>query len=152
MLSTAIRSDPEWKNGEYREQPRSLNTAIDLLILAGSAPLQKAASTPKLADELLAQQAAQRRQTTDANDLLYAVESSSDYDPSLDLEKIQAPVMHINSADDFINPPELGIAEREIKRVKHGKFVLLPVSDSTVGHGTHTKQRRWFGRVISGNY
>ena len=145
MLSTVIRSDPEWKNGEYREQPPSLNTAIDLLILAGSAPLQmqKAASTPKLADELLAQQAAQRRQTTDVNDLLYAVESSSDYDPSRDLEKIQAPVMHINSADDFINPPELGIAEREIKRVKHGKFVLLPASDSTVGHGTHTKAVVW---------
>jgi homoserine O-acetyltransferase len=79
----------------------------------------------------------------DANDLLYAVSASRNYDPSHDLEKITAPVMFINSADDFINPPELGIAEREIKHVKRGRFVLLPISDKTHGHGTHTDAAVW---------
>jgi homoserine O-acetyltransferase len=145
MVSDAIRSDPEWQAGDYKQQPRSLTTAIDLLIIAGSAPLQmqKSAGTPALADKYLAEQVTHRRETTDANDLLYAVESSSDYDPSADLEKITVPVMFINSADDFINPPELGIAEREIKRVPHGKFILIPVSNETHGHSTHTYAKVW---------
>ena len=79
----------------------------------------------------------------DANDLLYAVSASRNYDPSPGLEKITVPVMFVNSADDFINPPELGIAEREIKRVKNGKFVLIPISDQTHGHGTHTWAAVW---------
>jgi homoserine O-acetyltransferase len=79
----------------------------------------------------------------DANDLLYALNASRNYDPSPQLEKIRAPVMYINSADDFINPPELGMAEREIKRVKNGRFVLLPISDETRGHGTHTRAVVW---------
>jgi homoserine O-acetyltransferase len=79
----------------------------------------------------------------DANDLIYQVDSSRDYDPSADLEKITAPVMWVNSADDFINPPELGIAEREAPRLAHGRFVLLPVSDLTHGHGTHTWAVAW---------
>jgi homoserine O-acetyltransferase len=79
----------------------------------------------------------------DANDFLYAVSSSRNYDPSIELEKIAVPVMFVNSADDFINPPELGIAEREIKRVKKGKFVLIPASDKTHGHGTHTWAAIW---------
>src|SRR5260370_39922330 len=78
-----------------------------------------------------------------ANDFLYAVDSSRNYDPSGKLETIQAHVMYINSADDFINAPELGIAEREIKRVRHGKFILLPVSEATFGHGTHTHAEVW---------
>ncbi len=145
MLMDSIRSDPQWMNGEYKEQPAGLTGAIYMLIIAGSSPLQmqKAAPTRQLADEYLTRQVEQRRKTTDANDLLYAVASSSDYDPSRDLEKIQAPVMFVNSADDFINPPELGIAEREIERVKHGKFVLLPTSDETRGHGTHTRAQVW---------
>jgi homoserine O-acetyltransferase len=79
----------------------------------------------------------------DANDFLYQVNASRDYDPSPGLEKIKAPLLHINSGDDFINPPELGIAEREIKRVKNGRFVLLPASDQTHGHGTHTWAAVW---------
>ena len=79
----------------------------------------------------------------DANDMLYQLNASRNYDPSGDLDKITAAVMWINSADDFINPPELGIAEREIKRVKHGRFVLLPASDQTHGHGTHTWPAVW---------
>jgi homoserine O-acetyltransferase len=79
----------------------------------------------------------------DANDLIYQVDSSRDYDPSADLEKIAAPVMWVNSADDFINPPELGIAEREAPRLPQGRFVLLPNSDLTHGHGTHTWAVAW---------
>ncbi len=145
MLMDSIRNDPMWKNGDYKEEPAGLTGAIYMLIIAGSAPIQmqKIASTPQLADEYLARQVEKRRKTTDANDLLYATASSRDYDPSKDLEKIQAPVMFVNSADDFINPPELGIAEREIKRVKRGKFILLPVSEQTHGHGTHTWAGVW---------
>ena len=79
----------------------------------------------------------------DANDLLYQVNSSRNYDPSSQLEKITAPVLYINSADDFINPPELGIAEREIKKVKNGRFIDLPISGETRGHGTHTRAAVW---------
>ena len=79
----------------------------------------------------------------DANDLMYAVNASRNYDPSPNLEKIIAPVMYINSADDFINPPELPMAEREIKKVKNARFVLIPISDETRGHGTHTKAVMW---------
>jgi homoserine O-acetyltransferase len=145
MLMDSIRNDPMWKNGDYKDEPAGLTGAIYMLIIAGSAPIQmqKIASTPRLADEYLARQVEQRRKTTDANDLLYATASSRDYDPSKNLEKIQAPVMFVNSADDFINPPELGIAEREIKRVKRGKFILLPVSEQTHGHGTHTWAGVW---------
>ncbi len=145
MLADSIRQDPQWMNGEYKEQPPGLTGAIYMLIIAGSSPfqMQKAAPTGQLADEYLKRQVEERRKTTDANDLLYAVSSSSDYDPSKDLEKIEVPVMFVNSADDFINPPELGIAEREIQRVKHGKFVLLPITDETHGHGTHTEAKVW---------
>ena len=145
MLTDSISTDPTWNYGNYTKQPRGLTGAIYLLIIAGSSPLQmqKTAGTPELADEYLAHQLEQRRKTTDANDLLYAVASSRDYDPSKDLEKIQAPVMFINSADDFINPPELGIAQRAIKRVQRGEFVLLPITDETRGHGTHTQASIW---------
>jgi homoserine O-acetyltransferase len=81
--------------------------------------------------------------TLDANDILYALESSRDYDPGPDLEKITAPLVAINSADDLINPPELGILEREIRRVPHGTAIVIPLSDETVGHGTHTRAGVW---------
>ncbi len=145
MLTDSITNDPQWMNGDYKQQPPGLTGAIYMLIIAGSSALQmqKASPTPEAADQNLARQVEQRRKTTDANDLLFAVASSRDYDPSKDLEKIQVPVMFINSADDFINPPELGIAEREIKRVKRGRFVLLPITDQTRGHGTHTQAKIW---------
>jgi homoserine O-acetyltransferase len=146
MVMDAIRNDPEWKSGEYSAEPRqALRTALDLLLIAGSAPLymQKTYPTRDAADQGLDDYFKARLAALDANDLLYAVNASRNYDPSPQLETITAPVMYINSADDFINPPELGIAEREIKRVKNGRFVLLPITEETRGHGTHTHAAVW---------
>jgi homoserine O-acetyltransferase/O-succinyltransferase len=146
MVMDAIRNDPEWKGGEYSAEPQqALRTALDLLMIAGSAPLywQKSYPTRDAADKELDDYFKARFAALDANDLLYQVNASRNYDPSPQLEKIVAPVMYINSADDFINPPELGTAEREIKKVKNGRFVDLPISDETRGHGTHTRAAVW---------
>jgi homoserine O-acetyltransferase len=146
MTMDAIREDPDWKNGDYTAEPQeSLEFAADIFILASSAPLQmqKSAPTRDDADKLLADSRKRLVAGFDANDLLYALNASRNYDPSGQLGKIQAWVMFVNSADDFINPPELGIAEREIKRVRNGRFVLIPVSDQTHGHGTHTYAAVW---------
>ena len=146
MVIEGIRQDPEWKNGDYKTEPRAaLQISADFLIIAGSAPLlmQKNLPTRDTADKYLDASMKRITATLDANDLLYAVNASRNYDPSAKLETIKTPVMFVNSADDFINPPELGIAEREIKRVPHGKFVLIPVSDQTHGHGTHTWAALW---------
>jgi homoserine O-acetyltransferase len=146
MVMDGIRQDPEWKNGDYTTEPRAgLQIAADFLLIAGSAPLHMQADygTRDAVDKFLEASGSRIATNLDANDLLYAVNSSRNYDPSPELEKIKAPVMFINSADDFINPPELGIAEREIKRVKRGKFVLLPASMQTFGHGTHTHAAVW---------
>jgi homoserine O-acetyltransferase len=142
MLMDAIQDDPAWSGGEYKEEPKEgMRTAEDLLVIAGSVPLvmQKALPTRDAADNY----AERRSATLDANDLLYQVNASRNYDPSAQLEKITAQVMWINSADDFINPPELGIAEKESKRLKNGTFVLLPISEQTHGHGTHTWAVAW---------
>jgi homoserine O-acetyltransferase len=124
-----------------------LAPAVQILLLVGSSPLQwqKAAPTRDDADRWLAEQMKTRVASTDADDLLYAMEASRNYDPSPQLERITAPLLAINSADDFINPPELGIMEQAIKRVKHGRYVLLPVSEATRGHGTHTWAGVWEG-------
>jgi len=148
MVIDAIREDPEWKGGEYTAEPKQgLRTALDLLLIAGSAPLpmQKSYPTRDAADKFLNEYFASRMPGLDANDLLYAVNASRNYDPSPGLEKIRARVMYVNSADDFINPPELGIAEREIRRVARARFVVIPVSDATHGHGTHTWAALWKG-------
>src|SRR5271157_4007633 len=146
MVIDGIRQDPDWKNGEYTTEPRAgLQIAADFLIIAGSAPLhmQEDFPTRDAADKFLGDSMKRMTASLDANDLLYAVSASRDYDPSAKLETIQAHVMYINSGDDFINPPELGMAEREIKRLKNGKFVLLPASEQTHGHGTHTWAAVW---------
>lgn len=146
LLIDAIRTDPDWKQGEYRSQPvGALRTAAGLLLIAGSAPIQMQLALPtrEAADEFVQKYMERELQDLDANDLLYQVSASRNYDPSAGLENIRAPVMWVNSADDFINPAELGIAEREIKRVPRGRFVLLPVSDQTHGHGTHTWAAVW---------
>jgi homoserine O-acetyltransferase len=146
MVMDAIRNDPDWKGGEYTTEPQqSLRTALDFLIIAGSAPLlmQKNMPTRDAADKYLDQYFKDHLAELDANDLLYQVNASRNYEPSLQLEKIKAPVMYINSADDFINPPELTMAQTEIKRVKKATFVLVPISEQTRGHGTHTSAAVW---------
>ncbi len=146
MIMKAIREDPDWRGGEYTVEPRrALVTALDILLIAGSAPIQMQSSlaTRDSADRFLDRIFAARLPELDANDLLYQIDASRNYDPSTRLETIQAPVMFVNSGDDFINPPELGIAEREIKRVKRGRFVLVPASSDTHGHGTHTWAAVW---------
>jgi homoserine O-acetyltransferase/O-succinyltransferase len=146
LAMDAIRNDPQWLKGDYTTQPMSaLRTAAGLLLIAGSAPIQMQLTLPTrdAADEFLEKYMPRQMESLDANDFLYQVNASRDYDPSSGLEKIKAPLLQINSADDFINPPELGIAEREIKHVKNGRFILLPASDQTHGHGTHTWAAVW---------
>jgi homoserine O-acetyltransferase len=146
LIMQAIRTDPEWQQGEYKSEPLgALRTAAGLLMIAGSAPIQMQLTLPTrdAADQFLEKFMQRELESLDANDLLYAVNASRDYDPSPGLDSIKVPLWQVNSADDFINPPELGIAEREIKRVKDGHFVLLPASDQTHGHGTHTWAALW---------
>ena len=148
MVVHAIRSDPAWMGGDYAKEPRAgLETGADIIAIAGSAPLQMQKSLPAArdADPYLETYLERVLPTLDANDLIYAIEASKDYDPSAGLETISAPVTWVNSADDFINPPELGIAEREAPRLPHGRFVLLPISLATHGHGTHTWAEAWKG-------
>jgi homoserine O-acetyltransferase/O-succinyltransferase len=146
LILQAIQTDPEWLQGEYKSEPlRALRTAAGLLMIAGSAPIQMQLALPTrdAADQFLEKFMQRQLEELDANDLLYQVGASRDYDPASGLGNIKVPLWQINSADDFINPPELGIAEREIKRVKSGHFVLLPASDQTHGHGTHTWAAVW---------
>jgi homoserine O-acetyltransferase len=151
MVMDGVRNDPEWKGGDYTTEPRQgLRIALDFLIIAGSAPLpmQKSMPTRDDADKYLDKYFHDRTGGLDANDFLYQVNASRNYDPAPQLEKIKAPVMWINSGDDFINPPELGIAEREVKRLKNGRFILIPASEQTFGHGTHTHAALWKERLV----
>jgi homoserine O-acetyltransferase len=151
-LIDAIKDDPSWQGGDYKEEPKAaLRTAADLLLIAGSAPLQMQAAdpTPESADAALEKAQAKTLQTTDANDLLYQVAASEDYDPSSGLERIAAPLTWVNSADDFINPAELGIAQMEVLRIAKGRFVLIPASLKTHGHGTHTWAADWSGELAA---
>ncbi|HJQ80884.1 MAG TPA: alpha/beta fold hydrolase [Lacipirellulaceae bacterium] len=145
IIIDAIRTDPQWQNGNYMAQPRSLRTALAMMYVMSSNPVRRLAESPTLAaaDEALDRYVDERLATADANDMLYAFEASHDYDPAPGLEKIRAPLLAINSADDLINPPELGILEREISRVPGGRAILLPLSDQTQGHGTHTVAAVW---------
>jgi homoserine O-acetyltransferase len=146
MAMDAIRRDPAWMNGDYAAAPaQGLRTALEMIFIMGSSPLQMQKSFPT-------RQAAEQRVndyldhaigTTDANDFLYYVDASRNYDPSARLSTITTPVLWINSADDFINPPELGIAETMVGRMAHAKFILIPISDATRGHGTHTQAAVW---------
>jgi homoserine O-acetyltransferase/O-succinyltransferase len=146
MVIDGIRDDPDWNNGEYTAPPwAALKIAAEMFFLAAGAPLQMQKNFPTrdATDAADRDFVKQFSAVHDANDLLFAFNASRNYDPSPRLERITAPVMFVNSADDFINPPELGIAEREIKRVKNGRFVLIPISEQTRGHGTHTSAALW---------
>jgi homoserine O-acetyltransferase len=145
MIIDDIRTDPEWQDGEYKTQPHGLRLAAETLFFMGNNPVQRQKEAPTLAraDEVLDRSANGSMRTMDANNVLYALEASHDYDPGPDLEKIQAPLLAINFADDLINPPELHVLEREIKRVKHGKAIVYPATDQTRGHGTHTLAAVW---------
>ncbi len=146
MIMDSIKNDPEWHDGEYKQQPmRGLTHAVYALLFMSSSPLQlqKQAPAREEADRLFDSRVRASLDNRDANDMLYQFDASRDYDPSPRLESVEAPLLAINSADDQVNPPELGIMEREIKRVKRGRFVLIPTSDETRGHGTHSLPQLW---------
>lgn len=147
MIIDDIRGDPAWQGGDYTTPPRGLGAALQILYMMTSSPLQQQKLTPTRdsADAWLATYMRTRLASTDANDFLYQFEASRDYDPSPGLERIVAPVLAINSADDVVNPPELGLMERLMPRVKHGRYVLIPTSDRTHGHGTHSLPAIWKG-------
>jgi homoserine O-acetyltransferase len=141
----SIRDDPDWKGGDYTVQPPGLRTAEEILFFMGSNPARRQKQMPTLseADAILDKYVDSAVKQDDANDLLYAVSASHDYDPGPGLEGIKARLMAVNSADDLINPPDLGILEREIHRVPRGNAVVIPESDATYGHGTHTYAAVW---------
>lgn len=145
MIIDAIRTDSEWQNGDYQVQPHGLQLAAEVLYFMSNNPVQRQreATTLAEADRLLDAYVRSAVRTMDANDVLYALEASQDYDPAPGLEKIQVPLLAINFEDDLINPPELGVLEREIKRVRQGKAIVIPRSDRTRGHGTHTLAAVW---------
>jgi len=151
MIIDAITQDPAWKGGEYTAEPHDgLVSAVNILMMMTSSPLQwhKTAPTRDAADTWYEDQIRTRVASTDANDMLYQYNASREYDPSPKLEQITAPLLAINSADDVVNPPELGIMERLMPRVKHGRYVLIPTSDRTRGHGTHSLPAVW-GRYLA---
>jgi homoserine O-acetyltransferase len=145
MIMDSIRNDPEFNNGEYTGPLKSMLAAQFALFIMTSSPLQlyKQAPTREQADQAFDRRFYEQPRRQDPNDMLYAYDSSRDYNPAPRLEEIRALLYAINSADDEVNPPELGILEREIKRVKHGRFILIPTSEKTRGHGTHSIPGIW---------
>jgi homoserine O-acetyltransferase/O-succinyltransferase len=151
MAIQAIKQDPAWLDGKYKTEPiQGLRTANEMIFIMGSSPLQmqKIAPTCELAEKFVDQALARTLATTDANDMIYYINASRNYDPSPHLDQITTPVLWINSADDFINPPELGIAEKQVKRMPNAHFIMIPISDATRGHGTHTVAAVWKDYLI----
>ena len=145
LIIDAIRTDGEWQDGNYQAQPSGMRLALEMSYFMANNPVQRLKDAPTLtaADELLDRYVAERLPKVDANDYLYAFEASRDYDPGPGLGKIKAPLLAINFADDLINPPELRVLEQEIKRVKRGKAITIPLGEQTRGHGTHTLAPVW---------
>jgi homoserine O-acetyltransferase len=146
MITDSITNDPAWLNGEYKEQPKQgLTGALNILMMMTSSPLQwhKSGPTRDAADTWYEDQIKARFAANDANDMLYQFNASRDYNPAPKLETITAAVLAINSADDVVNPPELGLMEKLMPRVKRGKYILIPTSDQTRGHGTHSLPAVW---------
>jgi len=141
----AITHDPDWKDGDYQTEPPSLRTALAMIWLVGSNPMLRYQEAPTLAkaDEVIDAAVARGVKSEDANDLLYALAASRDYDPAPGLAQIEAPLLAVNSADDLVNPPELGILERNIQRVPHGHAIVIPFSERTHGHGSHSYAVLW---------
>ncbi len=151
MAMQIIRNDPAWKNGDYTTQPaEGLRGANDLLTIAGSSPLQMQNNYPTRtqAEAYVDKAYANMVAHTDANDFLYYINASRNYNPEPNLGTITAPVLWINSADDFINPPELGVAEKLSTKMPRARFILIPTSDATRGHGTHTVATVWKNYLI----
>ena len=150
MIMQAIKGDPAWNNGDYTEPPaQGLMAAQYSLWMMTSSPLQlqKTDNTREKADAAVTA-LRERALRTDADDMLYYFDASSDYNPEPDLEKIKAPLFAVNSADDEVNPAELGILEREIRKVPRGRYILIPTSDETRGHGTHSRPAVWKQHLI----
>ncbi len=145
MIIDGIKNDPEWRDGNYVAQPPGITTAINSLLVMVSSPLQwqKAAPTREQAEKFLQEQIDRYRKSLDANDMIYVFDASRYYNPDPHLALIKAPLFAINSADDQVNPPELGIMEQEIKKVSRGRYILLPITDETRGHGTHSIPKIW---------
>lgn len=146
MIMDSITKDPAYRNGDYSEEPRQgLTAAINTLMMMTSSPIgwHRSGPTRDAADGWYEDQIKRRVESTDANDMLYQFNASRDYDPSPSLDKITARLLAINSADDVVNPPELGLMEPLIKRVRHGRYVLLPTTEQTRGHGTHSIPAIW---------
>jgi homoserine O-acetyltransferase len=151
MAIENIERDPVWNKGNYTTEPiEGLRAANELLLIMGSAPLvmQKADPTRQQAEAYTDKTLDRLTATTDANNMVYYFDASRNYDPSQHLDRITVPVMWINSADDFINPPELGIAEKMVHTMPNAQFVLIPISDKTRGHGTHTQAAIWQNYLI----
>jgi homoserine O-acetyltransferase len=151
IVIDAIQDSPDWQNGDYQSQPSGLRVAAEMLYFMGENPVMRMNEMPSLkqADEVLDRYVTNTMPKLDANDVMYALASSYDYDPEPGLEKIKVPLLAINSADDLINPPELQVLETEIKRVKHGRAIVIPFSSRTVGHGSHTKAVLWEKNLVS---
>ena len=146
MAIEDIKRDPAWMGGDYKTEPQNgLRGANEMLLVMGSSPLQmqKQAPTRAQAEQFVDKYLERTMASTDANNMIFYLNASRNYNPEPKLEAIQAPLLWINSADDYINPPELGIAEKLVKRMRHGRFVLIPISDETRGHGTHTAAGIW---------
>jgi homoserine O-acetyltransferase/O-succinyltransferase len=151
MAMQSIRDDPAWDNGNYTHEPvEGLRGVADFLIIAGSAPqqMQKDFPTREQAEKNVTQTVNAIVARTDANDFLYYFNASREYNPEPKLSAITAPVLWINSADDFINPPELEIAQKLVTRMPHARFVLIPASMETYGHGTHTQAAVWKNYLV----
>jgi len=145
LLVESIRSDPDWNNGDYTTQPKAVRLANAMFRVAtsgGTLAYQKLAPTREKADKL-AEEALSAPFNADANDFMYQWDSSRDYNASPGLPKIEAALLAINAADDERNPPETGVMEREMKRVKNGRLYLIPASEDTRGHGTTGMAKFW---------